>query len=118
MTENPINSMAETEAGYGQLFAVLIRRRFWLLSVLCIVLAAAAAKALKEEPTYKSSMQLLVEPNYQGKKDSKTDHQFADSNIVIDNATQLTLMQGSQLIHRAVELLRPEYPEIGVEEIK
>ncbi|HAT16028.1 MAG TPA: capsular biosynthesis protein [Microcoleaceae bacterium UBA11344] len=118
MTENPINSMAETEAGYGQLFAVLIRRRFWLLSVLCIVLAAAAAKALKEEPTYKSSMQLLVEPNYQGKKDSKTDHQFADSNIVIDNATQLTLMQGSQLIQRAVELLRPEYPEIGVEEIK
>jgi polysaccharide biosynthesis transport protein len=117
VTENNINSIAETEAGYGELFAVLIRRRFWLLSVLCIVLAAATVKALKEKPTYTSSMQLLVESNYQGKKDSKTD-QFADSNVEIDNATQLSLMQGSQLIQRAVELLRPEYPGIDVEEIK
>ena len=118
MTENNINSIAETEAGYGELFAVLIRRRFWLLSVLCIVLAAATVKALKEKPTYTSSMQLLVESNYQGKKDSKTDNQFADSNVVIDNATQLSLMQGSQLIERAVKLLRPKYPGIDVEEIK
>ena len=64
MTENNINSIVETEAGYGELFAVLIRRRFWLLSVLFIVLAAATAKALKEKPTYTSSMQLLVESNY------------------------------------------------------
>ena len=118
MTENNINSIAETEAGYGELFAVLIRRRFWLLGVLCIVLAAATVKALKEKPTYTSSLQLLVESNYQGKKDSKTDNQFADSNVVIDNATQLSLMQGSQLIERAVKLLRPEYPAIDIEEIK
>ena len=118
MTENNINSIPETEAGYGELFGVLIRRRFWLLSVLCIALAAATAKALKEKPTYTSSMQILVESNYQGKKDSKTDNQFADSNVVIDNATQLSLMQGSQLIERAVKLLRPEYPGIDVEEIK
>jgi polysaccharide biosynthesis transport protein len=118
VTENNINSIAETEAGYGELFAVLIRRRFWLLSVLCIALAAATVKALKEKPTYTSSMQILVESNYQGKKDSKIDNQFADSNVVIDNATQLSLMQGSQLIERAVKLLRPKYPEIDVEEIK
>lgn len=118
MTENNINSIAETEVGYGELFAVLIRRRFWLLSVLCIVLAAATVKALKEKPTYTSSMQLLVESNYQGKKDSKTDNQFADSNVVIDNATQLSLMQGSQLIERAVKLLRAKYPGLDVEEIK
>ncbi|MEG4280874.1 polysaccharide biosynthesis tyrosine autokinase [Microcoleus sp. MON1_C1] len=118
MTENNINSIAETETGYGELFAVLIRRRFWLLSVVCIVLAAATVKALKEKPTYTSSMQLLVESNYQGKKDSKIDNQFADSNVVIDNATQLSLMQGSQLIERAVKLLRPKYPAIDVEEIK
>lgn len=118
MTENNINSIPETEAGYGELFAVLIRRRFWLLSVLCIVLAVATVKALKEKPTYKSSMQLLVESNYQGKKGSKTENQFADSNVEIDNATQLSLMQGSQLIQRAVKLLRPEYPGLDVEEIK
>ncbi|MEG4990183.1 polysaccharide biosynthesis tyrosine autokinase [Microcoleus sp. BR0-C5] len=118
MTENNINSIAETEAGYGELFAVLIRRRFWLLSVLFIVLAAATAKALTDKPTYKSSMQLLVESNYQGKKDSKTDNQFADSNVEIDNATQLSLMQGPMLLQRAVELLSPEYPELDVEKIK
>ena len=118
MTENNIKSIPETEAGYGELFAVLIRRRFWLLSVLCIVLAVATVKALKEKPTYKSSMQLLVESNYQGKKGSKTENQFADSNVEIDNATQLSLMQGSLLIQRAVKLLRPEYPELDVEEIK
>lgn len=118
MTENNINSMAETEAGYGELFAVLIRRRFWLLSVLFIVLAAATAKALTDKPTYKSSMQLLVESNYKGKKDSKTDNQFADSNVEIDNATQLSLMQGPMLLQRAVELLSPEYPELDVENLK
>jgi capsular exopolysaccharide synthesis family protein len=118
VTENNINSIPETEAGYGELFAVLIRRRFWWLSVLCIVLAVATVKALKEKPTYKSSMQLLVESNYQGKKGSKTENQFADSNVEIDNATQLSLMQGSLLIQRAVKLLRPEYPELEVEEIK
>jgi polysaccharide biosynthesis transport protein len=118
VTENNIKSIAETEAGYGELFAVLIRRRFWLLSVLCIVLAAATVKALKEKPTYQSSMQLLVESNYQGKKNSQTGNQFADSNVEIDNATQLSLMQGSQLIEKAVKLLRPKYPGIDVEEIK
>ena len=118
MTENNINSIAETEAGYGELFAVLIRRRFWLLSVLCIVLSLATIKALKEKPTYKSSLQLLVESNYKGKKDSKTDNQFADSNVEIDNATQLSLMQGPMLLQRAVELLSPEYPELDVEKIK
>jgi capsular exopolysaccharide synthesis family protein len=118
VTENNINSIPEIEAGYGELFAVLIRRRFWLLSVLCIVLGVATVKALKEKPTYKSSMQLLVESNYQGKKGSKTENQFADSNVEIDNATQLSLMQGSLLIQRAVKLLRPEYPELEVEEIK
>jgi len=118
VTENNINSIPETEGGYGELFAVLIRRRFWLLSVFCIVLAVATVQALKEKPTYKSSMQLLVESNYQGKQGSKTENQFADSNVEIDNATQLSLMQGSQLIQRAVKLLRPEYPGLDVEEIK
>lgn len=119
MTENKINSIEETEAGYGELFAVLIRRRFWLLSVLCVALAGGTAIALKEKPTYTSSMQLLVESNYQGKEGGKTENnQFADYNVEIDNATQLSLMQGSQLIQKAVKLLRPQYPKIDVEEIK
>lgn len=118
MADSNLNTATETEAGYGQLFAVLIRRRFWLLGVFCVVLAGATVKAIKEKPTYKSSMQLLVEPNYQAKKDAKTDNQFADSTVEVDNATQLNLMRSSQLMQRAVDLLRSNYPDINVDEIK
>ncbi len=121
MAEINLHTGTETDPGYGQLFAILIRRRFWLLGVLCIVLAIATVKALKQKPTYKSSLQLLIEPNYQGKKEQgqgRADKQFTDSNVEIDNATQLSLMQSSQLIQKAVELLRPGYPDISVDKIK
>jgi len=61
---------AETDPGYGQLFAVLMRRRFWLLGVLCSVLSVATILTLIAKPTYQSSMQ-LPEPNYQEKKERK-----------------------------------------------
>ncbi len=120
VVESNLHTGTETDPGYGQLFAILIRRRFWLLGVLCTVLALATVKALKEKPTYQSSLRLLVEPNYQSKQqgEAKADKQFADSNVEIDNATQLSLMQSTQLIQKAVDLLRPGYPDIGVEEIK
>jgi polysaccharide biosynthesis transport protein len=120
VADSNLNTATETEAGYGQLFAILIRRRFWLLSVFCIVLSLATVKALKEKPTYKSSMQLLVEPNYQAKEKGPdgANKQFADSNVQIDNATQLSLMRSSLLMQRAVEVLRPDYPDINVDEIK
>ncbi|MFB2839243.1 GumC family protein [Floridanema evergladense] len=114
------NPAAETEPGYGQLLAILMRRRYWLLSVLSVVLAITTIITLTTKPTYKSSMQLLVEPNYQGKReDSKnTENDFADSNVEIDYATQLNLMRSSQLIQKAVDLLRPQYPKITVKHIK
>ena len=120
MAESHLNAATESDVGYGQLFAVLIRRRFWLLSVLCIVLALATVKALKQKPTYNSSMQLLVEPNYQSKEkgSSGAEKQFADSTVEIDNATQLRLIQSSQLLQKGVELLRPDYPDISVKEIQ
>lgn len=119
VTEGNINVVAETDPGYGQLFAVLVRRRFWLLSVVCAVLSIATVRTLTEKPTYQSSMQLLVEPNYQGKQGSAgAESKFTESNVVIDSATQLNLMRSSQLLQKAVNLLRPEYPTISVDEIK
>lgn len=118
VTESTLNAVAETDPGYGQLFAVLIRRRFWLLGVLCAVMSIATVQALKAKPSYQSRMQLLVEPNYQGKKEAGAESKFADSNVEIDNATQLTLMQSKQLIALAVDLLKPEYPNLTVDEIK
>ncbi|MBD2384413.1 GumC family protein [Cylindrospermum sp. FACHB-282] len=117
---NPhITPVPETEPGYGQLFAVLIRRFPWFLLVFISSTAIAGIVTFKTHPTYKSSMQLLVEPNYQGKKvGAGVESQFTDSNVEIDTATQQNLMQSSGLIQKAVDKLHPEYPDITVSEVK
>ncbi|QKQ74756.1 polysaccharide biosynthesis tyrosine autokinase [Nostoc sp. TCL240-02] len=117
---NPhITPASETEPTYGQLFAVFVRRFPWFLAVLISSIAIAGMVTLKTKPTYKSSMQLLVESNYQGKKEGAgVDSQFTDSNIVIDTATQLNLMQSSGLIQKAVDKLQSDYPDISTSEIK
>lgn len=122
MVESNLNTLPETDPGYGQLFAILIRRRYWLLGVFCLALAIATAKAWTTEPTYQSSLQLLVEPNYQGKKEggqaSGADQQYADPNIEVDSATQLSLMKSSRLIQKAVDLLHRDYPDLNVDRLK
>ncbi|MFB2917410.1 GumC family protein [Aerosakkonema funiforme] len=122
VTENHLNAAAETDPGYGQIFAILIRRRFWLIGVFCTVFSAAAILTLLTKPTYESSMQLLVEANYQGKQQlgdqEKTENEYADPNVEIDYATQLNLMRSSQLLGKAVDLLRPKYPDITIKKLK
>jgi uncharacterized protein involved in exopolysaccharide biosynthesis len=120
VTETNLNSTAEKDLGYGQLFAVLLRRRLWLLTIFCGVLSTALIFTLLEKPTYKSSMQLLVESNYQSKGSGQQtpENQFTDSNVEVDNATQISLMRSSHLLERAVVLLRPDYPNIKDSEIK
>lgn len=117
---NNFNTTTETEPGYGQLLAIFMRRRYWLLSVFSVVLAITTIITLITKPTYKSSMQLLVEPNYQGKEENykNAENDFADSNVEIDYATQLNLMRSSQLIQKAVNLLLPQYPKIKVKDLK
>ncbi|MEH2138782.1 GumC family protein [Nostoc sp.] len=117
---NPqITPASENEPGYGQLFAVFVRRFPWFLAVLISSITIAGMVTLKTKPTYKSSMQLLVEPNYQGKTEGAgLDNQFTDSNVVIDTATQLNLMQSSGLIQKAVDKLQSSYPDISASEIK
>lgn len=120
ITENNSYNPAEPEPGYGQLVSILIRRRFWLLSVLGVVLLISAILTLTAKPTYESSMQLLVEPNYQGKKGERSgsENDFADANVEIDNATQLNLMRSSQLLQKAVDLLKLQYPDLTVKNLK
>ncbi|HBE16156.1 MAG TPA: capsular biosynthesis protein [Cyanobacteria bacterium UBA11149] len=115
------SNLPETESdfGYGQLFAILLRRKFWLLGVFCSVLAIAIPIALKKEPTYQSSIQLLIEPLVQEKQQRRSEeNQFTESNIEVDYTTQINLMRSSQLIQRAVNLLQDKYPTIKVEEIR
>ncbi|MBE9004983.1 polysaccharide biosynthesis tyrosine autokinase [Fortiea sp. LEGE XX443] len=117
---NPsVNTTVDTDPGYGQLLAVFIRRFPWFVAVFVTSIAMAAIITAKTKPTYKSSMQLLVEPNYQGKKETGgVENQFTESNVEIDTATQLNLMQSSGLIQKAVDKLQPEYPDINVGVIK
>lgn len=115
-----LNSMqiAETEPSYGQLFAVLIRRRAWLIGVFLGVLSTAAIVTLILKPTYQSSMQLLIEPNYQSKQSAGADIPFADANVEIDNSTQLTLMRSTQMLQKALDSLKQEYPELQIKHLR
>ncbi|GAB1544301.1 polysaccharide biosynthesis tyrosine autokinase [Scytonema sp. NUACC21] len=115
-----VNPVTESEPGYGQLFAVLIRRFPWFLIVFVASIAMAGLVTKRTPTTYGSSMQLLIEPNYQGKKEANAsvETQYADPNIEIDAATQLNLMQSSELIEKAVDQLKAEYPDISVPELK
>jgi capsular exopolysaccharide synthesis family protein len=117
---NPnVNPIAETEPGYGQLFAVLIRRFPWFLAVFIASVGVAGYLTSKTQPTFKSSMQLQIEPNYQGKSEGGGEEKkFTEPNVQIDVATQLNVMKSSGLLQKAVDKLKSDYPDITVGEIK
>jgi capsular exopolysaccharide synthesis family protein len=73
---------------------------------------------LVAEPIYQSELQLLVEPNYIEKNSQDTKSEYADPNIQIDYATQLLLLQSTQLVQRAVDRLLPKYPDLTVWEVR
>lgn len=120
MTVGNVVSTVETDPGYGQLVAALFRRRLWLVGIFLSLLSAVTIYTLLKKPIYQSSMQLLVEPNYQSKKDSGAgaENQFADSTVEIDYSTQLTRMRSSQLLQKAVALLQTDYPKLEAAELQ
>ncbi|MEG3439693.1 polysaccharide biosynthesis tyrosine autokinase [Pannus brasiliensis CCIBt3594] len=109
-----------TDVGYGQLLAILWRRRFWFSGVFISVFLVASFFALQKKPTYMSSMQLLVEPNYQPKpeRESGTANTFIENNFQIDYATQLNLLRGSVLIRKAIDKVKKEYPRLTIAAIQ
>ncbi|MBW4603823.1 MAG: polysaccharide biosynthesis tyrosine autokinase [Calothrix sp. FI2-JRJ7] len=125
-TVNPIfNSPPpdNNDPGYGQLLAVLIRRLPWFLAVFLSSLAITAFITKNASPTYKSSMQFLVEPNYQGKTPQgggtqTQENQFTDPSVQVDTATQLNLMRNSEHIEKAAKELDREYPGITIGDIR
>jgi len=114
-TQASFNPAIESEAGYGQIFAILLRRRFWVLGVLVAAIGVAALQTMRQAPTYVSSMQLLIESNYQGKPSGNNglENEFSDANVQADTGTQINLMQSSELLRRAMVLLQQDYPDIN-----
>jgi capsular exopolysaccharide synthesis family protein len=107
-----------------QLSTIIYRRRWLILGVASIVMSVATLLSVVIKPMRESSMQMLVSSNlYQSARtpnnQDNLNNDFTDSNIeVVDYTAQLQLMQSKKLISRAVQILRAEYPDISVEDIK
>ncbi|MBD2162793.1 polysaccharide biosynthesis tyrosine autokinase [Calothrix membranacea FACHB-236] len=107
-----------------QLTTILFHRRYLILGISCAVMSVASILAVIAKPNYQSSMQILVSSNlYEGVRSSNVqgdaDSEFTDPNFqVVDYTAQLKLMISSKLIQKAVDLLRPTYPDITLEDIK
>ncbi len=121
-TVNPaLNQSADSDPGYGQLLAVLIRRFPWFLAVFLTSIAISAYVTKNTPKTFKSLMLLLVEPNVQSKGQGDTTqnpNQFTDPSTQIDTVTQLKLMQNTELLEQAANELKGEYPDINAAQIK
>jgi len=118
-----ITTSPQSTVDIRQLLTILFRRCFLILGVSGLVMSVAIFLAIIAKPKYQSSMQLLVNSNlYEGLQSrnipGNTDSQFTDKNIqFVDYTAQLRLMLSTKLIQKAVHLLRPEYPDIKVEDI-
>ena len=110
---SPLNVAPEKELGYGQIFTALLRRKHWLILGLLGGLAVSAVTSLRQAPSYSSSMQVLIEPIYQGKTQgpAKQTDEVTDFNVEVDSATQISFLQSSGLIKKAMLNLQSEYPE-------
>ena len=117
MNPNSLQSEFEKDLGYRELFAILLRRRFWLGWVFFGVLSVTAIVTLITKPTYESKIQLLVEPNHLEKETLEGENQKTQTDKE-DYATQLILMQSSQFAEKAANLLRSEYPTIEGKDIE
>ncbi len=113
----PLTVAPEKELGYGQIFTAIARRKHWLVIGVLSGLAVAGALSLRQTPVYSSSMQLLIESIYQGKGQSNTKQtdEITDSNVQVDSATQISFLQSSGLIKKAMQDLKGEYPEFDPE---
>jgi polysaccharide biosynthesis transport protein len=124
MIAQNINEEKNSELGYGQILAILWRNRFLFAGVLAAVLALSMVMTLRKAPTYQSTMQLLVEPNYPGGKDplpeavGSSSEQSSSSSSSQDYATQINLMRSNFFIEKLVKELKPEYSDLSVDEIR
>lgn len=117
VTHSDFNPSPDTEMGYSQLFSILLRRGLWLVGGVGLGVAAATLLTLRTKPTYESSMQLIVEPNYQ-EDVRQTENGGSDRQRQTDYATQLTLMRSDQFLTQALADVQESYPDLDLSTIK
>jgi polysaccharide biosynthesis transport protein len=119
-----VTSPAQEAVGIRQLSTILLRRRFLILGVSGVVMSVATFLTVITKPTYQSYMQILVNSNlYDGVRSNNNQKGAAseatDSNFqAVDYTAQLKIMLSSNLIQKAVDLLRSDYPDITLADIK
>jgi polysaccharide biosynthesis transport protein len=118
MSQSQRDLETQNDLGYGQLFAKLWQDRFLFTGVFGGVLAVAIPLVLIQKPVYQSSMQVLVESNYQAKElQSDVESEFADATVEIDYATHLKVLKSSEILKRAIKKLGLKDSEHTVPEI-
>ncbi|MEH2079042.1 MAG: polysaccharide biosynthesis tyrosine autokinase [Nostoc sp.] len=111
-----VTTSAQGAVDIRQLSTILLRRRFLIFGVSCVVMSAASLLAVIAKPTYQSNMQILVNSNLSEGAQSNT--QVYDSNSqIVDSTTQMKLMLSSKLLQKAVDLLHSDYPDITLQDI-
>jgi polysaccharide biosynthesis transport protein len=108
---SPLAAMAEPDLGYGQLFGVLIRRRLWLISGILLGMTLGGIVGYRAKPTFTSSLQMLVEPNYRSRK-ADAGKEFSDVQVEVDMGTQTELLKSTKLVQQAMRKLQPQFPEM------
>ena len=107
MTDINLSATANTEPelGYGELLQILWRRLPWLGGAFALCTGLAAIATVLQSPTYRSSMQLLVEPNVSESISLNSQEGTppdSSSEIALDYATQLNLMRSKQFVEEVV----------------
>jgi uncharacterized protein involved in exopolysaccharide biosynthesis/Mrp family chromosome partitioning ATPase len=114
--------LKEGDWGYGRLLNILLRRKFWLIGIFLGCLSAAVLVTLKTKPTYLSSMQFLIEPNYRARiqlnGNITTATELSDPQVQVDLNTQLRILQSTELLQKAIDRLSNEYPDLTLETLK
>ncbi|MEH2246281.1 GumC family protein [Nostoc sp.] len=121
--EQQVTTSAQDAVDIRQLSTILLRRRFLILGISCLVMSAASLLAVIAKPTYQSNLQILVSSNSSEGAQSNNipvgaNTQVTDSNSqVVDYTTQMKLMLSSKLLQKAVNSLHSNYPDITLEDI-
>ncbi|BAY21985.1 lipopolysaccharide biosynthesis protein [Calothrix sp. NIES-2100] len=119
-----LNNSSQNAVNIKQLTSILFHRRYLILGISFAVMSVASLLAIFAKPSYQSSMQILVSSNLYAGVDSSKVQGVADSEVknpnvqAVDYTAQLKVMLSSQLIQKAVDLLRSSYPNITLEDIK
>ncbi|WP_017652955.1 GumC family protein [Fortiea contorta] len=118
-----VNTSSPSLIKIKKLSTILLRRRYLILVVSGVVMSFASFMTIINKPMYQSSMQMLVisklkEDLSSNNSQHNSEIKFTDSAAhVAEYTIQLKLMLSSKLIRKTVDLLRPYYPNITVEDI-